>query len=101
MTQLYNDLVFTSFVDLQSEFTLPRSQFYKYLKPRHALQAQVRTSILTSIDHLLMSGVLLEKIKRETSRVYSILLHSTHDASILLCRKLWEKDLGAIDGDKW
>lgn len=50
----------------------------------------------------LMSDVLLAKDKRGMiSRVYSISLHSTHDASKLPCRKRWEKDLGAINSDKW
>lgn len=49
-----------------------------------------------------MRAVLLENYKKGMiSRGYYILPQSTHDASTLLCRKGWEKDLEPIDGEIW
>lgn len=100
LSQLYNGTVFKSFSDIQMECNLPRTQFYKYLQLRHAIQAQSDRSNMTAIVHPLMQGVLLEKDKKGMiSRGYSILLNSTHDAFQLISRKMWEKDLGPIEGD--
>lgn len=100
--QLFSGTIFKSFRDIQDEFAIPRTQFYQYLQLRHAIQSETRISSLASVTHPLMADVMLtEDRKGMISRVYARLIHSTHDASNLLCRKGWEKDLGPIDGETW
>lgn len=89
-------------MDLQGEFALPRSQFYRYLQLRHALNLQFRLSKLILTDHAIVREALLATDKRGMiSGVYSILLSALQDTSALPRKKGWEKDVGDIDGDTW
>lgn len=102
ISQLFNGNILQFFTDIQDEFTIPRTQFFKYLQLRHAIQSENRIPSLVLVTCPLMRDVLLtEDRKGMISRVYSRRLHSTRNASKLPCRKGWEKDLGPIDGEQW
>lgn len=51
MSQLCAGNVLKSFMNLQGEFALPKSPFYRYLQLRHALNSQTCLSRLTLKDH--------------------------------------------------
>lgn len=89
-------------MDLQAEFALPCSQFFRYLQLRHALQVQSRHTQLDLPDPLLIQEVLLESDKEGMiSRSYNILPNATQDSSKLPCRWGWETDASTIDGETW
>lgn len=102
MSQLYNGPNLKSFVEVQAEFGVPRTNFFKYLQLRHAMQTQSNLTTLTLTDHTLIQGTFMDEDKKGMiSRGYKILLSALQDPSRLPCRQGWEGDIGAIDGEKW
>lgn len=65
ISQICNGPNLISFLEIQAEFELPRTNFFKYLQLQHALQSQSRQVPLRLNDHTLIQGILMEGEKRE------------------------------------
>ena len=77
MSQLYNGHVLKSFLEIQAEFDIPRTNIFKYLQLRHALQIQSRLTPLRLTDHSIIQGILMESDKKGMiSRGYNIILNA-------------------------
>lgn len=97
ISQIFNNNVLKSFTDIQTEFNLPKHQFYKYLQLRHAIQTQGRTSTLILSSHPLIKDIFYDQKKKGLiSHIYSSLLASVQDPAALQCRRGWTEDLGEI-----
>lgn len=102
LSQLYNGPVLKSFLEVQAEFGIPRTNFFKYLQMRHALQMQSRLTPLRLTDHAIVQGILMENEKKGMiPRGYNIILNALQDPASLPCRRKWVEDVGPLDGEMW
>lgn len=81
ISQLYNQNILKSFLELQTEFNLPRHQFYRYLQVRHALSGQEKKGLI--------------------SHICSYLLSAIQDSMSLPSRRGWIEDLGEVNDETW
>lgn len=90
-----------SFQQLQADFAMPRSQFYKYLLFRHALMPYIRDldtlPAFSPLEAKLFMGDLQD---RKISKIYQTLVTNSPN-SLDRLRRTWELDLGDLENEDW
>lgn len=90
-----------SFQDLQTEFHMPQTQFYRYLQLRHALSPSLEglesLPEFSPIEAKVFMGDLQD---HKISKIYQSLI--THCSSTLQkLRRDWEGDVGQLEEEDW
>lgn len=93
--------VLKSFQDIQKDFQMPKTQFFKYLQFRHAISPSLEglTSLaeFSPIEAKVFMGDLQE---RKISKIYqSLVTHSS--PSLQHLRETWEGDVGPLESEDW
>lgn len=93
--------VLKSFDELKKQYDLPKTQFWRYLQIRHALQKSFESNV-----HSPKPAVKLDKILQvlghghEAAKYYRMLMAYEKDGGMLALRIAWEKDLGVAFGEQ-
>ena len=93
--------VLKSFSDLQEEFDLHRTQFFRYLQLRHAL-TQYLANETELVDHNLLEAkiILSNPANHKISNIHrSIVVHSPDSFDHL--RELWVADITPLENERW
>lgn len=93
--------VLKSFQDLQTDFQMPKTQFFKYLQFRHALSPSLEgLTVLAEFSPIEAKVFMGDLQDRKISKIYHTLV--THSSpSLQHLRETWEGDVGPLEGEDW
>lgn len=93
--------VLKSFQDLQTDFQMPKTQFFKYLQFRHALSPNLEgLTVLAEFSPIEAKVFMGDLQDRKISKIYHTLV--THSSpSLQHLRETWEGDVGPLEGEDW
>lgn len=101
LEEVMKGTVLKSFQQLQTDYAMSKTQFYRYLQFRHALRPQIKdlTSLPAFIpieDKLFMGDLQDHKV----SKIYQSLVTNSPNTLNKL-REAWELDLGDMESEDW
>lgn len=99
---LFTESSLKSFLDLRSEFGIPKQEFYKYLQIRNLITTMKRAGQLSlglsRMEKILESST---SLKGRVFLIYSALLEH-HSSSLTPLKTVWQKELGCdLSDDQW
>lgn len=108
-TKVHSKYIFTvmrgtilkSFTELQRDYTMPQTQFYRYLQFRHALLPSLKhLATLPEFSPLEAKVFMGDLHERKVSKIYQTLV--THCSSSLhKLKAAWEEDVGPLEDQDW
>lgn len=103
MENVYNTNIFKTFDEFKQDNNLPKTEFWRYLQLRHALQGIYGSSL-----HPPKPADKLDKILQvlgkghEAAKYYKMLMEGEGEIGIAALRLSWERDLGVTyDKQEW
>lgn len=90
-----------SFQELQNEFNMPQTQFYKYLKFRHGLTPYIKDfKTLPEFNPLEGKLFMGELGDHKITKIYQTLITNSY-TTLATLRETWYTDIGSIEDDDW
>lgn len=101
LSQICSESGIKPFPELQSEFNLPSSQLFIYLRVKHAFLAQFGHHGVTLQDFPIPSLLLSPLPRHMISILYSRLLGQNTKSMLSTLKTRWENDVGPLSDEEW